>query len=175
MLRLFPLRKREWGEAYLSEFGADRGLIRLLIHAWALTLKGEDIMHTVVATTSVVNGLFGMFLIGLYMVTSGNPAVVLLLALGLIVQGGYTLWYLAGQGARLEPWPTRALIAGETVAVLIGIGGLLISAVSSVDAFNDPEYGPMAVAGLIAAQSAAALYTYAIRGGAVSIDAPHRY
>lgn len=163
MIRLFPPSHREWGEDYIAEFGADRGLMRVLIYAWYSALKEGDLMKTVIATTSVVNLAFGGFVVVLYLATA-SPTLVLLLGLGLIVQGGYTLAYLTGWLNRSEPWTRHVLLAGSTLALLVGLGGLLTSVTNTIVHSGpgaDPEYGPIAVAGLIAAHAAAVLISYA--------------
>lgn len=161
-LRMLSAEDREWGEAYLAEFGSGPGLIRVVFAAWFIRLKKGDIMRTVVATTSVVNLAFGFFVIGLFLFTS-NPPLVLVLGLGLVGQGAYTLWHLRRPGQRPR-WSTHLLLAGETMALLIGIGAFAISTVNNLDPLvGDREYGPMAAAGIIAAQAAATIYFYAIR------------
>lgn len=130
-------------------------------------------MKTVLVTLSVMNMLMGLILVGLFAFTDNNPVVVLILALGLLIQGGFTLAYMSGRLRRAEPWPTHALLAGSTLALLVGAGGLLFSVIKQLSFDNtDPEYGPMAVAGLITAHAVATLYLYAVRGGAIRIESP---
>lgn len=170
-LRLFPSGKREWGEALLAEFGDEARLGRLILQAWWLTIEKGDHMKTVVTTTSAVNVLFGSFMAGLFLHNGPNPPLVLITAGCMMIQGGYTLWYVANESRRLEPWSSRLLLAGQTCALLVGVGGFVEAVLNSAGASVDPEYGPVAVAGLITAQAAAALYCYAIRGRAVRLDA----
>jgi hypothetical protein len=164
LLPLLPEEERDWGEAYVTEFGTGGGLLRVLVTAWELRLKKGDMVRTVVATTSIVNILFGLIAAGLFVWTE-SPPLVLLLGLGLLLQGGYTLWHVVGH-VRRSSWSTHLLIAGQTVALLIGVGAFAIVLVNNLDPpAGDREYGPMAAAGVIAAQAAAALYMYAIRAG----------
>jgi hypothetical protein len=128
-------------------------------------------MRTVLATLSVINIVFGLFLMALFLVTEDNHLPVLVLAVGLVIQGGYTVWYQSGRSGRRKPWSSRALLTGETVALLIGVGGFTIAVISNINPANaDYEYGPIAVSGLIAAQAAAALYFYAIGSGVLQIE-----
>ena len=130
-------------------------------------------MQTVLATLCVINTVFGLFLVALFLFTQGSPILVLFLAVGLITQGGYTLWYMRVRSRSDEPWSSRILLTGETIALLIGVGGFTIAVMNNINPVNgDYEYGPIAVSGLIAAQAAAALYVYAIRIGATQIEAP---
>jgi hypothetical protein len=166
-LRLLPAEHRGWGEAYVAEFGSAPGLVRVLTAAWIMRLRKGDIVRTVVVTTSVVNLAFGLFVVGLFLFTS-SPFLVLVLGLGLVGQGAYTLWHLSGDAER-PTWSTHLLLAGETVALLIGVGAFAISIVDNLDPLvSDREYGPMAAAGTIAAQAAATIYLYAIRHNAPS-------
>ena len=130
-------------------------------------------MRTVVATTSIINVGFGVFVTGLFILTDNNPWVVLAIGLGLIVQGGYTLAYMSGRlGA--EPWATRGVLAGQTVAMTVGLGAGVIGVIETLtlDTTGHPEYGPMAAAGLITLQAVSALYVYGIRGGITEVDPP---
>lgn len=131
-------------------------------------------MKTVVVTASIVNAMFGMFVVGLFLFTSDNPGLVLVLGLSLIAQGGYTLWYISKRNDSTETWATKLLLGGQTVALLVGLGGFSVSTISQLTMNVDhPEYGPMAVAGLIAFQATATLYLFAVRGGAVRITSPN--
>ena len=120
-------------------------------------------MKTILATLSVINVLMGVMLIGLLLVAEGTPMVVLALALGMLAQGGYTLAYLAGVLEAFEPWSLRALLAGQTVALVAGLVGFASSALYNLNpAGGDYEYGPLTVGALIALQAAATLRIYAV-------------
>jgi hypothetical protein len=89
---------------------------------------------------------------------------VLALALGLLIQAGYTLAYVAGRLERFEPWALRALLAGQTVAFVVGAVGFASSAVYNIDPpAGDYEYGPLTVGALIALQAAVTLWMFAVR------------
>ena len=118
-------------------------------------------MKTVLATLSTINGAMGLFLIGLYVLTDSHPPIVMILALGLIIQGGYTLAHLSGRLQRFEPWSGRALLVGETVALVAGGLTFVASGLRNVAPPNgDYEYGPFVVGALIATQALAALVVY---------------
>ena len=121
-------------------------------------------MKTVLATLSVVNVVFGLFVIGLFLFVDETPALVLALGVGLIAQGGYTFAYMGGAVSMLEPWSTRLLLAGQTLALLVGVAAFAVSTVNNLDPLvTDREFGPMAAGGVIAAQAAAALYLFAVK------------
>ncbi len=120
-------------------------------------------MKTVLATLSVISGLMGVTLLGLFLVTDDTPLVVAALGVGLLIQAGYTLAYMAGALDALEPWSLRALLVGQTVAVLIGFFGFVASALYNVDPpAGDHEYGPLTIGALIAVQASVALWIFAV-------------
>lgn len=124
-------------------------------------------MRTVLTTLSTLNCVFGVFVLALYFSTGPNPPLVLILATSLIVQGGYTLWF---KRRSERPGARGLLLAGETMAILAGVGGLSSIVLQTAGGNSDPEYGPLAVAGLITAQAAVALYEYAIKSGGQSLS-----
>jgi hypothetical protein len=106
-----------------------------------------------------------MFMVGLYAIAGPNPPLLAVAALCLIAQSGYTLWFMYTRTAsQLEPWPRWMLLTGQTLALLVGVGGLVGTTIQTARMAADPEYGPIALSGLIAAQAAATVYLYAIRG-----------
>jgi hypothetical protein len=163
-IKTLPPSRRDWGEAYLSEFGAGSGLLRLTFTAWYLELKGGNVVRTVVRTTSVVNVIFGLFMASL-LLSGPNPPLLAITAVCVIIQGTYTLWFASRSASAHRASARTLLLAGETVALLIGLGGFVGAFLNSAGASVDPEYGPITVAGLITAQAAATLYLYAIRNG----------
>lgn len=165
--RLFPASKRDWAEAMVTEFGSTRGVGRLLLTAWYLELKGALSVRTVLMTLSVMCLLAAAMLTVLWLADWPGPVEVPVLAAALALQGGFTAWFLSG--SRFEV-ARQLLLIGETVALLVGAGGLLVATVNNIGA-ADHEYGPIAVAGLIGAHAAATLYVYAIRGDTVPMDA----
>ena len=160
VVALFPESRRDWARAMVAEFGITQGLIRLLVVAWYLELRGANPMKTVLNTLSALCVAASIGVVVVWATdTSSTPAQVLLLGLGLAIQGGFTLWFANGE--RMA-WARHLMLSGETVALLIGGGGLLATTIANIDA-SDPEFAPMSVAGLIAAHAMAGLYAYAIR------------
>lgn len=121
-------------------------------------------MRTVLATLSAINASMGIVLLVLFAATEDTPVIVGALGIGLLIQAGYTLAYLAGLLSRFEPWALRALIAGQTIALLVGGFGIISSALYNIDPpRGDPEYGPLTVGALIAFQAAVTLWMFGIR------------
>ena len=86
------------------------------------------------------------------------------LAAGLIFQAGYTQMYVGGLLDAREPWSLRALLAGQTFALLVGLLGFGSSALYNINPpQGDHEYGPLAVGMLIAFHAAVALWIFASR------------
>ena len=180
---LLPRSRREWGEALLAESThSDKatrwliGSLRLIAWSWFDWIFGGNLMKTVVATLSTINVAMGIFLMGLFVFTlSDAPVALIMLAVGLTIQGGYTLWYLTSFSRALEPWSLRALLAGQTIAVLVGSLGFVTTTVNTLlrpPPVADPEYGPIVVGALIAAQAVATLYVYVVSNGRDQIEAP---
>lgn len=178
LVSLLPRSRREWGRALLAESEhAEKpaiwrlGGIRLVGWSWFDWMIGGNLMKTVVTALSIVNIVLGGFLVGIFVSTGSDHAVVLLLGIGLMIQGGFTIWYLTGP--RKQPWATHALLAGQTVAFLVGVGGFVISVLNNINPTGgDYEYGPIAVGGMIAVHAATTLYLYAIRNVEPSGEAP---
>ena len=168
---LMPARSRDWGQGLLAEMEeiddageSTRWLLgagQVVVRSWFKAILGSDLMKTVLATLSTINGAMGLFLIGLYVLTDSHVPIVMILALGLIIQGGYTLTHLSGRLRRFEPWSVRALLVGETVALVAGGLAFVASGLRNVAPPNgDYEYGPFVVGALIATQALAALVVY---------------
>lgn len=168
---LMPARSRDWGQGLLAEMEeinnageSTRWLLgagQVVLRSWFKKILGGDLMKTVLATLSTINGAMGLFLAGLYVVTDNTPPIVIILALGLIIQGGYTLAHLMGRLEQFQPWSMRALLVGETVALVIGGLAFVASGLRNVAPPNgDYEYGPFVVGALIATQALAALVVY---------------
>jgi hypothetical protein len=111
-----------------------------------------------------MNALMGLYLAGLFLFGDGVPGTVLGLSAGLIIQGAFTLGYLGGLFDHRAEIANHLLLAGSTLALVVGIGAMTVLAIDIVSPANsDPEYGPLAVAGLISAHAGAVIYAYAIR------------
>ncbi|MFB3049145.1 MAG: hypothetical protein ACE1Z9_03230, partial [Acidimicrobiia bacterium] len=122
MTYLLPPSRRDWARALLAELeeiengpSALRWVLggsSVVARGWIGSITGEDNMRTVLATLSVINGLMGLALLGLLLVTDDTPLVVAALGVALLIQAGYTLAYMAGALDDLEPWSLRALLVG---------------------------------------------------------------
>ncbi len=152
VLKLFPSTKREWAEEMLNGDHSGLAMLKLLVLAWILTLRSDRAMRTALTTLSLVNIVAGIGL-GALIALTDTPVVVTLLAGVLILQGGYTL--LATR-AHERPLSGRIWLIGETLALTVGGGGLLVSTVRNAGAV-DPEYGPMTVAILLTAHAVVGL------------------
>jgi hypothetical protein len=131
-------------------------------------------VRTILITLSIINASMGLFLLGLFLIAGDTPVVVVLLGLGLLTQAGYTLAFLSGFLDGLKPWSLWALLAGQSVALVIGFVGFASSALYNVDPRNgDYEYGPLAVGALIAIQAATTLWLYGFRERSEPDEVPH--
>lgn len=120
-------------------------------------------MKTVLGTLSIINVLMGVGLLGLFALGEDVPAVVALLGVGLFIQAGYTLTYMTRSLRILEPWSLRALLAGQTAALVVGLFGLATSALYNINPpAGDHEYGPLTVGMLIALQAGVALWVFGV-------------
>lgn len=160
LISMFPEAKQEWAEELSAEDARVMTVARVLVVAWYLTLEGGPLMRTVLMTLSSVNLVAGLLVTAMWVFMEETPPVVLALGLALLIQGGYTVWLLVGK--KLRPVAARLLIVGETLALLVGGGGLLVAIVNSIGAV-DPEYGPLLVAGLFGAHALAGLHLFAVR------------
>jgi len=100
-LRFFPRSLREWGEAYVADSGDGRGFARVAVYAWYLTIRHHPVRAIVIAT-SVLSAATGLYLAGLLQVVASpnDPLfgrMITLSAIGLVLQGGYTLLYMTGR------------------------------------------------------------------------------
>lgn len=171
--RLLPLSQREWGRALVAELdeidsapSAVRWLLggtRVVIQGWMAATRGETVMKTMLVTLSIINALAGVALLGLILFSEDVPSVVAGLGIGLLIQSGYTLAYMSGHLRAFEPWSLRALVAGQTVGLMVGVLGFVSSALYNIAPANgDHEYGPLTVGALIAFQAVVALWIYAV-------------
>jgi hypothetical protein len=85
-----------------------------------------------------------------------EPRLLPLVALGLLLQGGFTLLWLGGRLSRWQRLATDALIVGEVAAMVTG-------AVIAADAVaswipSDPEYAPILIGVVMAAHGLVGLF-----------------
>lgn len=117
--------------------------------------------------TSVVNIAAGLGLGGLWFKfrhDPGMPIFVLLVALSLFIQGGFTLAHLRGL------WRQWSLfVAGEGAAALVGGVAILQGVIYNLNPTNgDYEWGPLMAATLLTTQATLGLI-FAARSGEVGV------
>lgn len=115
---------------------------------------------------SLANVAAGLGLAGLYFRFRGGggvPVVVLLIALSLVVQGGFTIGYMRDWWKQLGEGARWLFVAGESAAALVGTLGTIQGILYYLHPRNgDQEFGPLMAAMLIGAQGAVGL-VYAAR------------
>ena len=83
-------------------------------------------MKTLVLLASIANCAGGLVLIATWAAMSQRvPIIVLFIGLSLLIQGGYTVFYLQGGLARWGDLATCSLVSGECLAACVGAGGLI--------------------------------------------------
>ena len=86
------------------------------------------------------------------------PIIVLFIGASLLIQGGYTILYLHGDLDRWGDLATGALFAGEGLAGLVGLGGLIQGIIHNVQN-ADQEMAPV-LAGLLMVLQAVLAFLY---------------
>ena len=84
------------------------------------------------------------------------PIIVLFIGASLLIQGGYTILYLHGDLDRWGDLATGALFAGEGLAGLVGLGGLIQGIIHNVQN-ADQEMAPVLAGLLMLVQAVLAL------------------
>ena len=174
---IVPPPKREWVRAHEAEYEAIHGrwrrwrwtvgVVPIVGRALANQLRhdprsflGGELMQASISALSIVNISAGLALLGLYASASSPPRLVLMVALALLIQGSYTVAFLA-DAFRARPKAARLLqLGGSTLALLVGAVGFGAGLLANIDS-TDPEYGPMTTSLLIAAHGLASLLTFA--------------
>jgi hypothetical protein len=164
-LRLFPPGKRDWGEAYLADFDTGSGLIRVVVHAWYLTIRRNPVT-TVVIATSLTAVAIGTNLTWLALLQH-RPPVVTLFAFTLVLQGSYTLVYMSGRLSALEPMASNALFAGEAAALLASLSGFGSTLFEYVRWIDQAPVGPMPIRVLVAVQALFTVYHSTVGQGTI--------
>lgn len=123
-------------------------------------------LRTALVFTSLVNAVAGLGLAGLYLKLRGGgdvPVVVLLVAVCLLAQGGYTVGYLRDWWDPLGARATQLFVVGESAAAMAGVLGTVQGVLYNLNPTNgDLEFGPLMAALLIGIHAAVGL-TYAAR------------
>jgi hypothetical protein len=113
-------------------------------------------VRRLLATLSLTNVVAAIGLTIVYSLGTDQPVMVLILASGLALQGLFTIAVLGRSFGSLQRDAKRLAVVGNGAALIIGVVAFVVSLIQNLGA-SDPEYGPMAVAILIAAHGAAAL------------------
>jgi hypothetical protein len=97
---------------------------------------------------SIANVGGGLVLIGTW-ATMWQRVPIIVLAIGgsLLIQGGYTIFYLRGDLARWGDLATGALFAGESLSAVVGAGGMIQGILHNINN-ADMEMAPV-LAGLL--------------------------
>jgi hypothetical protein len=116
-------------------------------------------MKTIVATLSGLDLVAAAGLLVLWIRDTDQPWSLLVFAVVLVLQGGYTLAMLAnvfGDSTQAR----QLLIVGATVSVIAGVAAFATGVIANLVA-ADHEYGPMTIALLIGAHGIASLLAFA--------------
>ena len=105
-------------------------------------------MKMLLMLASIANCAGGLVLIATWATMWERvPIIVLFIGASLLIQGGYTILYLHGDLDRWGDLATGALFAGEGLAGLVGLGGLIQGIIHNVQN-ADQEMAPV-LAGLL--------------------------
>ncbi len=118
-------------------------------------------MKTIIATLSILNIAAAVGLAVLYATDTDPPRVILALSLALLIQGSYTLALIFGAFRSRDDTARHLQLAGSTVALIVGTVGFVNGFLANIDPVNnDPEYGPMTIAFLVAAHGLTSLLAF---------------
>ena len=177
---LVPSSRSEWIRAHEAELQVveDRwqrwqwalGLVPLVGWALASQLRqdprkflGGFLMKTITATSSILTIAAAISLAVLYVyVTDPNrPLLLLGLSVALLIQGSYTLAFILGLFRSHNETARHLQLTGSTLALAVGTVGFATGFLANIDPVNnDPEYGPMTIALLIAAHGLTSLLAF---------------
>ncbi len=179
LFAVVPCPRNEWISAHHAELEYVEG--RWQRRRWALglvlltgsalasqlrhdasTFLGGVFMKTIVATLSILNLVAGVGLVVLYIIETSPPLVVLILSGALVIQSGFTMALLLGAFGSHQDTGRHLQLAGSSLALIVGTVGFVTGFLANINpANNDPEYGPMTIALLIAAHGMASLLAFA--------------
>ena len=115
-------------------------------------------MKTIVASLSTLNLAAGSGLAVLYVIETSPSLLVLALSGTLLIQGGYTLALILGLFRSHNDTARHLQLTGSTLALAVGTVGFVTGFLANIAPVNnDPEYGPMTIALLIAAHGLTSL------------------
>ena len=119
-------------------------------------------LRLLVMLASIANCAGGLVLIATWATMWQRvPIIVLFIGGSLLIQGGYTIFYLHGDLDRWGDFATGALFAGEALAAVVGGAGLIQGIIHNIQ-HADMEMAPV-LAGLLMLSQAvlALLYLFA--------------
>ena len=129
-------------------------------------------LRLTLTATSVANAAAGLGLASIwyrFRHDDGMPAVVLLVALALFVQGGFTLGHLHEWWKRLGMPSFQLFVIGESAAALVGGAAILQGVLYNLRPVNgDYELGPLLAATFMTTQAALGLI-HAARGWEITV------
>jgi len=120
------------------------------------------VLKFLVMLASFANCAGGLVLIATWATMDERvPIIVLFIGASLLIQGGYSIFYLQGELNRWGGIATGALFAGEGLAACVGAAGLIQGIIHNVQ-HDDMEMAPV-LAGLLMLTQAvlALLYLFA--------------
>ncbi len=175
---IVPPPRRQWVLAHEAEFAHIEGRWRrwrwafglVRVAGWALVSQllhdprsflGGALIRIVISTQSIVNVAAGAGLLVLYLSQSNVPVFVLILSLVLLLQGFYTVAFVAGVLRSHHDGARYLQLGGSTLALIVGAVGFAVGFFANLGPANaDPEYGPMTIALLIAGHGLASLLAF---------------
>lgn len=114
-------------------------------------------LRLLVMVASVANCAGGLVLIATWATMWQRvPVIVLFIGGSLLIQGAYTILYLRGDLDRWGDLATGALFAGEGLAAVVGVGGLIEGIIHNIKN-ADMEMAPVLAGLLMLTQAVLAL------------------
>lgn len=118
-------------------------------------------MQLVLKTLAWLNLLFGFALAVASLFIDDLPVPMFALGALLVAQGAYVIAYSTRVFAPFEPFAETGLIIGSTLLAAVGAAAFVQQIVFIIGNPQDPEYGPMTGAFLVALLATVTLVIYA--------------
>jgi len=178
LVHLVPAPRSEWIRAHEAELDHiegrwprwrwNLGLLPLAASALVRQIRhdprsflGGALMKTIVVTLSALNFVAGVGLLAILLLEPGAPMIAVALGGALLVQSCFTLALVLGAFGRHQHAARHVQLTGSTLALVVGGVGFVVGFLANINpAGNDPEYGPMAIAFLLAAHGMASLVAF---------------
>lgn len=116
----------------------------------------SQLARALLVPLSVLNAGAGSVLAAIAIFSDAVPMWVAAPAAAVVLQGGFTLAWLAGKLPLAPPVSSTLLTIGEGLALVVGAVGV-VAAVIEQSGTVDPEYGPPTILALIAIHGAVGL------------------